>query len=206
MEQGLSGILIAGSSHVGKTTLAKRLAASLCLTMISTDGLARHPGRPWPRVRPQVAEYYARLSSETIYWFLRVHHENMWPGLKAMIEGEIQARRPFVLEGSALRPEFIAPLVSDSIVGICLHADADFLRERMRVEAGYRQAGETERGLIDRFIERSLRDNLEMLRAAQENGLRIVDVAEPGALADLAEELERRVSQAASATFETEGR
>ncbi|EUB96216.1 hypothetical protein PMI07_001818 [Rhizobium sp. CF080] len=203
MEQGLSGILIAGSSHVGKTTLAKRLMEALGLNMISTDGLARHPGRPWPNVRPPVAEYYSRLSPETIYWFLKVHHENMWPGLKRMIEDEIRAQRPFVLEGSALRPEFIAPVISNTVVGLCLHADADVLAERMRAEAGYLQAGEAERGVIDKFIERSLRDNSEMHKAAQEHGLRIVDAADPLAVADLVDELVQRASSVGSATSVT---
>ncbi|MCJ9749828.1 hypothetical protein MOV61_03745 [Neorhizobium sp. BETTINA12A] len=199
MDQGLSGILIAGSSHVGKTTLAKRLAETLNLNMVSTDSLGRHPGRPWPSVRPPVAEYYRRLSPKTIYWFLRVHHENMWPGLKRMIDGEIEARKPFVLEGSALRPEFIAPLVSETLVGICLHADTDFLRERMRAEAGYLQAGGDDRAMFDAFIERSVHDNAEMHKAARENGLRIVDAADPHAVDNLFDELVRHGPSLSSA-------
>lgn len=39
------GILIGGSSHVGKSTLSKQLAAALGIELISTDDLARHPGR-----------------------------------------------------------------------------------------------------------------------------------------------------------------
>lgn len=206
MGEILSGVLIAGSSHVGKTTLAKRLSEALGCTMISTDALARHPGRPWPEVRLPVAEYYERLSPETIYWFLRVHHENMWPGLKRAIEDGIAAGRRFVLEGSALRPEFVAPLISGRVVGLCLHADSDVLRERMRTEAGYQEAGEAGRSLIDKFIERSLRDNSEMYRAAQENGMRIIDAAEPRALADIVDELVRRASSQTSAKSGAEDR
>ncbi|MEL7245323.1 MAG: 2-phosphoglycerate kinase, partial [Cyanobacteria bacterium J06573_2] len=40
-------ILIGGSSHVGKSTLAQSLANKLNWNYISTDKLARHPGRPW---------------------------------------------------------------------------------------------------------------------------------------------------------------
>jgi 2-phosphoglycerate kinase len=192
--QRLSGILIAGSSHVGKTTLARRLAETLGWNMVSTDRLGRHPGRPWPSVPQPVAEYYARLSPETIYWFLKVHHENMWPNIRRMIEGEIEAGRPLVLEGSALRPEFIAPLVSDAVAGICLHADADFLRERMRSEARYRQVDEPARAIMDKFIERSLRDNSEMHEAAMQHGITIVDVSDPQAVACLSDDLVRRAS------------
>ena len=38
-------ILIGGSSHVGKSTLAQSLASKLGWRYISTDSLARHPGQ-----------------------------------------------------------------------------------------------------------------------------------------------------------------
>lgn len=72
MERAISGILIAGTSHVGKSTFAARLTKALGCSLISTDSLARHPGRPWPTVRPAVAEFYSSLSPETIHWFLKV--------------------------------------------------------------------------------------------------------------------------------------
>ncbi len=187
--QGLLVILIAGSSHVGKTTLARRLSEALGWETISTDGLGRHPGRPWPTVRPSVAEFYERLEPETIYWFLRVHHDNMWPILKPLITGRAAVQKTLLLEGSALRPESIAPLLSDVVTGICLYADADFLREKMRGEAGYCRADGITRALVDKFIERSLRDNTEIHRAAIEHGLRIVDVADPEAVEDIFAEL-----------------
>ncbi|MBW6422631.1 AAA family ATPase [Rhizobium sp. XQZ8] len=186
---GLSVILIAGSSHVGKTTLATRLSEALGWRMISTDGLARHPGRPWPVVRPQVAEFYERLTPETIYWFLRVHHENMWPGIRRLIDEEIEAGKPFVLEGSALRPELIAPLLSDSVAGICLYTETDFLHSRMRAEARYDQADEAVRVVMDKFIARSLRDNSEIFAAAKEHGLRLVDTADSAAVKSIYKEL-----------------
>ncbi|KGD99273.1 MULTISPECIES: hypothetical protein [Rhizobium/Agrobacterium group] len=192
MEERLSGILIAGSSNVGKTTLARRLADALGWRMISTDSLGRHPGRPWPQVRKPVAEYYSRLSPETICWFLKVHHENMWPRLEQIIKEESGAERRFVFEGSALRPEYIAPLVSEKIAGVCLYADADFLQARMRSEAKYGEADDVSRGLIDKFIERSLRDNSEMRASAKEHGLEAIDAADPDAVAGLFDRLTSR--------------
>jgi len=186
---GRSAILIAGSSHVGKTTLAKKVSDALDWQMISTDGLARHPGRPWPTVRPEVAEFYASLTPETIYWFLRVHHENMWPGIRRLIDKEIEAGKPFVLEGSALRPEFVAPLLSGFVAGVCLYGEEDFLRARMRAEAGYEAADPGTRVIMDKFIERSVRDNSEIRAAAKEGGLRLVNVADPSAVEGIFEEL-----------------
>ncbi|WDZ75129.1 AAA family ATPase [Ensifer adhaerens] len=188
MQQSALGILIGGSSHVGKSTLAGALARSLGRELISTDALGRHPGRPWPSLCPQVAEYYASLTDETIHWFLKVHHENMWPRIRQIIESHRQRAQPFVLEGAALRPEYVAQLESGSIIALFLHADDDFLRRRMTDEARRDETYEQKAGIIDKFIERSLRENREMLEAARTANIRCVDVATPGALDALVRE------------------
>ncbi|PYE88674.1 hypothetical protein [Phyllobacterium leguminum] len=185
MAQPVSAISITGSSHTGKTTLAIRLADRLGWPLISTDKLARHPGRPWRDIPPAVAEFYANLSPETIYWFLRVHHENMWPALKQKIEAEALAGHPFVIEGSALRPEYLATLNSTGMVVVCLYGETDFLRDRMHREAGYEEADAYQRVRIGKFIERSLRDNAEMRAAAQTHGMRIVDASDAAAMETL---------------------
>ena len=192
------GLLISGSSNVGQTTFATRLAQQLGCNVISTDSLARHPGRPWPDVRLPVAEYYARLSPETIYWFLKVHHENMWPSILQRIEAERRAQTCFVFEGSALRPEYIAPLISGEWLGIFLYADNDSLRERMRSEAKYSQADKGRRNIIDKFIDRSLRDNSEMHAVARGHGMRAVDTSDSLAMADLFDEFVQRLSSSLS--------
>jgi adenylate kinase family enzyme len=63
-------ILIGGSSRIGKSTLAESLAMKLGWRHISTDSLARHPGRPW-RAKPEsvplhIAEHYLSLSTNAL--------------------------------------------------------------------------------------------------------------------------------------------
>ena len=174
----MSGILIAGSSHVGKSTFAARLTKALGWSLISTDSLARHPGRPWPTVRPAVAEFYSSLSPETIHWFLKVHHENIWPLIREKIEGHIHDGRQFICEGSALRPEYLTTLNTSSTECVCLYADDDFLLSRMRNEAGYDHVDSSLRYIIDKFIERSLRDNSGLKASALSNHIRLVNAAD----------------------------
>jgi 2-phosphoglycerate kinase len=178
MELRNKAVLITGTSHTGKTTLAMRLADAMDCTAISTDRLARHPGRPWPSIPKPVVDFYELLPAESIYWFLRMHHENMWPALRRLIDDRVHVGGNLVLEGSALRPEYIGPLLSDEITGICLHAPDAFLRTRMQREGGYLQASNAERSVMDKFIERSLRDNDDMCDTARRNGLALVDVSE----------------------------
>ncbi|MBD9647682.1 hypothetical protein IB267_04865 [Ensifer sp. ENS09] len=182
MQQPALGILIGGTSHVGKSTFAGTLARSLGRELISTDALGRHPGRPWPSLRPEVAEYYASLSDETIHWFLKVHHENMWPRIRQIVDSHRERGQPFVLEGAALRPEYVAELEPGSVTALFLHADDDFLRRRMMDEARRDEAFYEKAAIIGTFIERSLRENREMLAAALTANIRCVDVAAPGAL------------------------
>ncbi|KQX60479.1 MULTISPECIES: AAA family ATPase [Ensifer] len=182
MQHPALGILIAGSSHVGKSTLAGALAGSLGRELISTDALGRHPGRPWPSVRPEVAEYYASLTDDTIHWFLKVHHENMWPRIRQIIDNHRQRAKPFVLEGAALRPEYVAELDPGSVTAVFLYADDDFLRQRMLDEARRDERYEQKAGIINKFIERSLRENRDMLQSARAADIRCVDVAAPGAV------------------------
>lgn len=188
MQQPALGILIGGTSHVGKSTLAGTLARSLSRELISTDALGRHPGRPWPSVRLEVAEYYASLTDETIHWFLKVHHENMWPRIRQIIDNHRQRAQPFVLEGAALRPEYVAELEPGSVTAVFLYADDDFLRQRMLDEARRDERYEQKAGIINKFIERSLRENRDMLESARAADIRCIDVAVPGAVEAVAQE------------------
>ena len=194
--QGFMGILIGGSSHVGKSTLSKKLAAPLDIELISTDDMARHPGRAWPSLRPQVAEYYERLSDETLHWFLKVYHENLWPRISRIIEDKIRRSRRFVIEGSALRPEYMAGLDRNIVKRVFLHAENDFLRGRMMKLSGYDNASRDAATVIEKFVERSIRDNMEMLKAARDSGLQCVDVARTDAIEALADEFAANFSKA----------
>ena len=192
MQDRLTGILIAGTSHTGKSTLATALGAALGWPVLATDRIARHPGRPWPEVRPHVAEYFTRLTDPTIYQFLLDHHQNMWPGLERTIAGHRDAGRPFVFEGSALRPEYLAGLATADLALVCLHADPEVLTARIRDESGYAGRDPAARALIDTFTRRSLTDNARLVGAAQSAGQRCLDSADAPALAAFRAEMAAR--------------
>ena len=89
-------VLIGGSSHAGKSSLAESLAANLGWTHISTDSLARHAGRPWKphpeKVPDDVAEHYLCLSvDELITDVLRHYRVNVWPKVEAIVASHTSA-------------------------------------------------------------------------------------------------------------------
>ncbi|MDH7800312.1 MULTISPECIES: hypothetical protein [unclassified Rhizobium] len=194
MRPTISTILISGTSHVGKSTLAGLLSAKLRCEAISTDSLARHPGRPWPSIPVPVEEYYTQLSAETIHWFLKVHHQNIWPLIRGLIDSRSDIGNPVIFEGAALRPELIAPLLGGTVAGVFLHAKNDFLLARMRSEARYEDATADQRRIMDAFIQRSLRENTEMLASAREHHIPVVDITNPEAFDDLVTELTARAA------------
>lgn len=175
-------VLVFGTSHVGKSTLAHRMGERLGWPVHSTDKLGRHPGRPWPAVREPVAEHYTRLSPETIYWFLRVHQENIWPYVRHLILEAASQGSGNIFEGSALRPDFIATLERSDTVPIGLYAGEAFLRERMLTESDYDRRDEAQKLLIDKFVERSLRQNADFLETASQLGLPMLNAQDQDAL------------------------
>lgn len=190
-----SVLLIFGTSHVGKSTLAAGMGTALGWKVLSTDQLARHPGRPWPEVKPAVADFYESLSDESIYWFLQVHHENLWPRIQHLIAAESASRQGLVFEGSALRPEFIANLESQAFVPVGLHASADFLLRRIKTESRYNELDGRMRSLVDKFITRSLHDNQNIVSAAERLGLRLVNIEDRDKLDELPNDLKELLSR-----------
>ena len=176
-------ILIGGSSHVGKSTLADSLAARLGWTQISTDKLARHPGRPW-RPEPQqvpdhVAEHYLSLSvRELIEDVLHHYKVNVWPQVEAIVTATATdpSKERIIVEGSALWPEFVATLDVANLAAVWLTASDAVFEQRICAASQYRTKSQRERRMVDKFLARSLLYNAQMMDAVREHGLVSMDV------------------------------
>ena len=176
-------ILIGGSSHVGKSSVSKSLAVALGWDHISTDSLARHPGRPWKltpeKVPDDVAKHYLCLSvGELIEDVLRHYRVNVWPKVEVIIASRSTdtSMTGLVLEGSALWPELVASLDFDRIAAIWLTASEDVFRQRIHVGSLYSAKSLRERMMIDKFLERTLAYNERMVDAVNRHGGVLIDV------------------------------
>jgi 2-phosphoglycerate kinase len=154
-------LLIGGSSHAGKSTLAARLAEARGWACRSTDKLARHPGRPWrpagEAVPPHVAEHFGRLSTDELIGSVMAHYRGaVWPLAEALIRDHAARGEGLVLEGSALWPQDVAELEFRGVSAVWLTAEPDLFRRRMLSESGYAQADAPGRRLIDAFLDRTL--------------------------------------------------
>ena len=178
-------VLIGGTSHVGKSTVAELVAGRLGWEHLSTDGLARHPGRPWRtpgwEVPPHVAEHYRSLPVEELTASVLAHYARLWPRIEELITARTSPAKAtgpgLVLEGSALWPDRVATLPAASIAAVWLTADEAPLRARMRRGSRYDRASADERRLVDAFLARTLRYQELLLPEVDARGLRCVETS-----------------------------
>ncbi|MFF0503376.1 hypothetical protein ACFYUH_07215 [Streptomyces fimicarius] len=185
-------VLIGGTSNTGKSTVAEAVADRLGFEHRSTDGLARHPGRPWrtpeQEVPPHVAEHYGTLTTDELIASVLAHYERLWPRIEELITDRAEDGAPgLVLEGSALWPERVARLTAPRTAAVWLTADDTVVRDRVRAAGCYEQASEGERLLMDRFLARTVRYQALMVDAVDALGLARLDTGDGRTVAELAD-------------------
>jgi len=187
-------ILLGGSSHAGKSSVAAALATRLGWEARSTDYLARHPGRPWPvgerPVPKHVVEYYRDLADAARMDSVLAHYRRLAPQiLQIVAEHLAPGARGLVLEGSALLPETVAQAVGPGVTAFWLTADDDLVARRMRRESGYAAATAEARALIDAFLRRSLEFDRLFVAEARAAGMTVVQAAEGETVEAVAERI-----------------
>jgi hypothetical protein len=126
-----------------------------------------------------VAEHYLSLSvDELIVDVLHHYRVNVWPKVEKIVASHIHdpSRGGLIIEGSALWPELVATLNFDNIAALWLTADKKVFRQRIRDESLYHSKSLRERRMIDKFLERTLVYNAQMIEIANQHGFILVDV------------------------------
>lgn len=163
MSRSLRVLLVGGTSHVGKSSVARVVAARLGWDYQSTDSLARHPGRPWqtaPGREEFVAAYYTSQSvEELVADVLRHYRETVWPLVERIVAERLATdiAPGLVIEGSAVLPDLVAELNCERVGAAWLVAGEDLVTRRIHGESGYAAERPRQRALVDRFLARSLR-------------------------------------------------
>ena len=194
MPSPLRAILIGGTSHTGKSTLAGALAARLGGTARSTDTLARHPGRPWatlPMTVPlHVVEHYGTLSTEEQMASVLAHYRRLATQIVDLV-GAATAEAPLLLEGSALLPETVAPLIADDVVSVTLLAPSEVTTARIYAESRHAERDAEACRLIDGFLARAIAFEAWVGKEAQRYDLPVIQLAPGSSIDALADQLLR---------------
>lgn len=185
-------LLIGGTSHVGKSTLAQALAAKLGGEHVSTDSLARHPGRPWATSSGpfpgHLRTHYLSLSVDELTTEQLRHYERLWPRILATAAARAAdtGARQLVLEGSGVLPQRAAALKSTAAVW--LTASADVLRDRIYSASRFDELAPEEKAIVEKFLGRTKRYDQIILSAVTSLGLTSIDTSTAPSTAELMEQ------------------
>ena len=177
-------ILIGGSSHVGKSTLGKSLAAKLGWGYLATDSIARHPGHPWASangtIKDHVAEHYQTLSVEHLLTDVLSHYQtNVLPRVKEAIDLHTWdlSTESLVIEGSALYPSFVTDLIKrNSVRAIWLTGSDRLFQMRIFRESNFEYVDKDKQYLIQKFLDRTLLYNRRMQEEVKRRGFISINV------------------------------
>ena len=174
-------LLIGGTSHVGKSTLAQALSAKLGWEHTSTDRLARHPGRPWATSNgpfpEHVATHYLSLSVDELTTEQLRHYQRLWPRIEAIVATratDTGARR-LILEGSGILPHRVAALKTPNTAAVWLTASADVLKDRIYSASRLDELAAEEKVIVDKFLDRTERYDQLILSAVSNLGFTSID-------------------------------
>jgi 2-phosphoglycerate kinase len=185
-------LLIGGTSHVGKSSLAQALAARLGGEHVSTDSLARHPGRPWTTSSGPFPEHlrthYLSLSVDELTTEQLRHYQRLWPRIEAMAAARAAdaGARLLVLEGSCVLPQHAADL--KYAAAIWLTASADVLRDRIYAASRFDELAPEEKAIVEKFLGRTKQYDQLMLSAVTSLGLTTIDTSAAPSTAELMEQ------------------
>jgi shikimate kinase len=185
-------LLIGGTSHVGKSTLAQALAAKLGGEHVSTDSLARHPGRPWATSSGpfpgHLRTHYLSLSVDELTTEQLRHYERLWPRIQATAAARAADTGAWqlVLEGSGVLPQRAAALKSTAAVW--LTASADVLRDRIYSASRFDELAPEEKAIVEKFLGRTKRYDQIILSAVTSLGLTSIDTSTAPSTAELMEQ------------------
>ncbi|MCX4703558.1 hypothetical protein [Streptomyces sp. NBC_01373] len=173
-------VLIGGTSHAGKSSVARAVAERLGFDCRSTDKLARHPGRPWHTAEwempPHVAEHYATLDVDDLIRSVLDHYARLWPRIEELITDRATGDGPgLVLEGSALWPTRVTRMTVPHTRAVWLTVDDAVLGDRLRESARYAERTDRERYLVDKFLARTRR--YQQLMRDDGHGLAHIDTS-----------------------------
>jgi shikimate kinase len=185
-------LLIGGTSHVGKSTLAQALAAKLSGEHVSTDSLARHPGRPWATSSgpfpKHLRKHYLSLSVDDLTAEQLRHYQRLWPRIEEMAAAratETGARR-LILEGSGVLPQHAAALKSTAAVW--LTAGGNILRDRIYSASRFDELAPEEKDIVEKFLGRTKQYDRLILNTVSDLGLTSIDTSAAPTTAELVEQ------------------
>ena len=188
-------IYLGGAPMVGKSSVARILASRLQYECVSTDDVgaaisaitdaATHPEFHYMGTQ-DYRDYYASTDMQKLIRDIDRQHAALWPALRALFQNHMSWGAPIIIEGWALRPDYVSELSGD-IAGVFLIAN-DALLER-RIRSSDFSAGANDReAMLRQYLERSKLYNAEIQSQVPQLALAAVHVSEDMSSSEIAQE------------------
>ena len=199
-------LFIGGASHVGKSTIAQSILdyvgySSLGYNYISTDKLARHPGRPWQPeltdIPKHVIKHFQLLSADELVENVLNHYRtNVWPLVEDIVTAHATdiSSGQMAIEGSALLPDLVNNLNFDNTSSLWLTASNEFLKQRIYLSSQYETKSPFEQMLIDKFWKRNCLLNDRIIAAVDRLGLVSLNIEAASTVDELRACIDRHLS------------
>ncbi len=170
---------------VGKSTAACMLASRLQYECVSTDDIgaaitavtntSTHPAFHYMGTQ-DYRDYYANTMPEKLIEDIEKQHAALWPALRTLFQNHVSWGRPIIIEGWALRPNYVSELSGD-ISGVFLMADVALIEKRI-CSCDFSAGASDPKGTIDHYLKRSIIYNTELQNQVSQLGLPEVHVSE----------------------------
>ncbi len=171
---------------IGKSTLARKLAARLEYGCLSTDDLGQAIGavttaQSHPALHEMAGgdyrEYYVTRSVDALIADAERRHAALWPAIAQVITAHAAWGDPVVLEGWALYPSRVAQLALPHVASLWLVADDEVFEARVRTAVNFYRGASDEEAMIRHFVARSQGHNGRIRKECFEHDLSVIHVA-----------------------------
>ena len=178
-------VLIGGPPFVGKSSVARCLAARYQYGCISTDDIGKALGIiTTAQTHPELhmadhtnyQEYFSLTPVEILIEYIKRSHEFIWPALEKIIQTHSSWGDPLVMEGYALWPEKVMAAKFSSTGSLWLTCDDRLLEARIRSQEDFYRGATDENALITNVMKRSSRYNALMLESAEKWRANVIHV------------------------------
>lgn len=189
-------VLIGGAPCVGKSAVARCIAARYEYGCISTDDIGKavssvYSALSLSQIDPMDGmdwrEYFAKTSVDLLLDHAAESRQRMWPALDQIIRTHSTWGDPLVMEGYALWPEQVMAAGYTATGAIWLTCDDLLLEARIRSDPDFYRGALDEEALISNFSRRGSRYNELMLQSATQCSATVINVVFGHSVQDVAD-------------------
>jgi 2-phosphoglycerate kinase len=189
-------VLIGGAPCVGKSAVARCLAARYQYGCISTDDIGTAIGAYCstvglnefdPMSGIDWRDYFANTPVDLLLDHAVESRKRIWPAIEKIVRAHSTWGDPLVMEGYALWPERVMTAGFAATGAVWLACDDLLLESRIRSNPEFYRGAADEEALVRNFVKRSSRYNELMLKSALEFNAAVVVAGSGHSVEDIAD-------------------